>query len=96
MVQFDPDSNVVGTVDRTLVASGLRFAAVQGQSSSSSIHSRQVGPGFMSLSNGRSNESPADVSGSLTLDGTPILSNPTASFGGSFSTGTQIAMSISR
>jgi hypothetical protein len=40
--------------------------------------------------------SPADVPGSLTLDGAPILSNPTASFGGSFSTATQIAMSISR
>lgn len=96
MVQFDPDSNVVGTVDRTLVASGLSFVAVQGQSFSSSIHSRLTGPNFLSVSNGRSNESPANVSGSLTLDGTPLLSNPTAGFGGSFQTGTQISMSISR
>jgi len=50
----------------------------------------------MSLSNGRSTESPADVSGSLTLDGAPILSNPTAGVGGSFSTGTQVLMSITR
>lgn len=96
MVQFDPDFNVIGTVDRTLVASGLRFTAVQGQSFSSNIHSRLTGPGFMSLSNGNGTESPATVSGSLSLDGAPILSNPTASVGGSFSTGTQISMSITR
>jgi hypothetical protein len=95
-VQFDPDFNVIGFVDRTLVASGLRFDKVKGESLSSNIHSRQTGPGFLSLSNGNGVESPATISGGLSLDGAPILSNPTASFGGSFTTGTQISMTITR
>jgi hypothetical protein len=96
MVQFDPDFNVIGFVDRTLVASGLRFDKVQGESFSSNIHSRLTGPGFMSLSNGNGTESPANISGGLSLDGAPILSNPTAGFGGSLSTGTQVSVTIIR
>jgi hypothetical protein len=96
MVQFDTDFNAIGTVDRTLVASALRFDAVKGESSASNIHTRLTGPGFMFLSNGNSTESPANVSGSVTLDGAPLLSDPTAGFGGSFQKGTNVSMTITR
>jgi len=96
MVQFDPDFNVVGTVDRTLVATGLRFDAIQSESFVAKSHSRLTGPNFITLSNGQSNESPANVSGGLSLDGTPILSQPTAGVSGTFQTGTSISKSITR
>ena len=96
MVQFDWEFNVVGTVDRTLVASALRFDAIQAESFVAKTHTRLTGPGFITLSNGQSNESPANISGGLSLDGAPLLSNPTAGVSGTFQTATQISKSITR
>ena len=96
VTQFDPDFNVIDTVDKTLVASALRFDATQAESFVGRSHSRLTGPNFTSISDGHSNESPADVSGGLTFDGVPLLTNPTAGFSGSFQTATQISISITK
>jgi len=96
MVELDPEFNVIGTVDKILTASALRLAAIQAESFVAKTHSRLTGPSFISISNGHSNESPASVSGGLTLDGADLLNDPTSGVSGSFQTGVQISMSITR
>ena len=90
---FEPESEVVGSVDMTLTASGLRFAAIQAESFVGKIHNRFRFPNFSSTSSGRSNESPANLSGVLTFDGASLLTDPASIFA-SFHTQTQIAVTV--
>ena len=90
---FDPNFELVGSVDMTLTASGLRFDAIQGESFVGKIHNRFRFPGFSSTSSGHSNESPANLSGALTFDGASLLTDPGSVFA-SFQTSTQIAVTI--
>jgi hypothetical protein len=90
---FNPEFEVVGSVDKTLTASGLRFDAIQAESFVGKIHNRFRFPNFSSTSSGHSNESPASLSGVLTFDGASLLTDPGSIFA-SFQTSTQIAVTV--
>lgn len=90
---FDPDFEFVGSVDKTLTASGLRFNSIQGESFVGKVHTRIRFPNFSQVSNGHSNESPATLSGGLTFDGGSLLTDP-GSFSASFQTSTQILVTV--
>jgi hypothetical protein len=74
MFQFDANFNFLGFVDRTLVASGLTWASNPTETFVSRSHSRTTFPGTKSVSNGRSTEHDATISGVLTVDGQNLLS----------------------
>lgn len=73
MAQFDADFNLVGFVDRTLVASGLTWTAITQETFVARSHTRQTFPGTKSVSNGHSTEHVATVTGALSVDGQDVL-----------------------
>jgi hypothetical protein len=80
MDQFDADFNFIGVVDRTLVASGLTWAADPTETFVARSHTRSTFPGSKSVSDGHSTERFATMSGTLTVDGQDVLSGPFALF----------------
>jgi hypothetical protein len=74
MTQFDSDFHLLGTVDRTLVASGLTWTSDQIDTWVAKSHSRTAFPGTKSVSNSQSTTHGASLSGALTLDGQNVLS----------------------
>jgi hypothetical protein len=96
MFVFDPSFNFIGTVDRTLVASGLLFDAVNGDNTVGMTHQHARFPGFNSVSNGHTIEKAANLSGSLTLDGQAVLPNPSAGYSASFETSHEVFVDITK
>ena len=73
MFQFDADSNFLGIVDRTLVASKLTWTSDPTETFVAQRHTRTTFPGTKSVSNGHSTQHVATISGGLTVDGQDVL-----------------------
>ena len=96
MTVFDPAFNQIGTRNRTLAMSSLVFDAVGTESSVSKTHVHFRYPTFSSVSNGQTVEKPANVSGSVALDGQLLLPNPTSAYTASFDTSHSVSVTINK
>jgi len=93
---YDPDFNFIGSVNRTFVFSSLRFDALSSGTQTSKSHNSSRFPGYFSVSNGQTVERPANLTGTVTVDGQSLLPNPTAGYSASFQTSHNVSVTITK